>query len=165
MGMSVGAIVLLIVLVIVAVWSNDDAAELGPLPEAGVREPVGVQDLPSAPDSPSTPEGPAVPPDILVDPDDDLSAVVAAAPVGSTFRIASGIHYPQGVVVRDGDTFLGRSRRESDARRICGLPPIYLTLKLLKGARGESFGYDQCPADADGGSVVSIAGVLLYEPS
>lgn len=65
----------------------------------------------------------------------------------------------------DGDAFLEHSRRDSDARRICGLSSIYMTLKLVDGAKGESMGYDQCPADADGGSVVSIAGVLLYEPS
>jgi AmmeMemoRadiSam system protein B len=62
----------------------------------------------------------------------------------------------------DAEEFFQRSRRESDARRLCGLPPIYMTLRYLEGTRGESLGYDQCPADATGGSVVSIAGVLLY---
>ena len=67
----------------------------------------------------------------------------------------------------DGDAaaFFERSRAESDSRRICGISPIYLMLEMLsgKGLRGESMGYDQCPADAQGGSVVSIAGALLYE--
>ncbi len=64
----------------------------------------------------------------------------------------------------NADGFLERSRRESDYRRICGLSPIYLTLKLVgDGVVGESLGYDQCPADADGGSLVSIAGALLYK--
>ncbi len=62
----------------------------------------------------------------------------------------------------DAEGFFQRSRAELDARRICGLPPIYMTLRYLEGACGESLGYDQCPADATGGSVVSIAGVLLY---
>ena len=65
----------------------------------------------------------------------------------------------------DGDGFFDLSRRESDARRVCGLSPIYLALELLRGRRlrGESMGYDQCPADERGASVVSIAGALLYD--
>lgn len=69
--------------------------------------------------------------------------------------------------IRNGNAagFLERSRAESDSRRICGISPIYLMLECLKGKEilGESMGYDQCPADAQGGSVVSIAGALLYE--
>ena len=62
----------------------------------------------------------------------------------------------------DADAFLDVSRSESDRRRICGLPPIYLMLKLVEGASGVSMGYDQCPADTANTSVVSIAGTLLY---
>ena len=58
--------------------------------------------------------------------------------------------------------FLDISIAESDARKICGLSPIYLMLRLLEGASGVHMGYDQCPADPNGGSVVSIAGALLY---
>ena len=65
----------------------------------------------------------------------------------------------------DAAAFFERSRAELDSRRICGISPIYLMLEMLsdKGLRGESMGYDQCPADSQGGSVVSIAGALLYE--
>ncbi len=61
----------------------------------------------------------------------------------------------------DADGFLAAVRREGDARRICGLSPIYLALRLLAGATGEVTGYTHCPADPEGGSLVSIAGVLL----
>ena len=63
----------------------------------------------------------------------------------------------------DADAFFALSRSEADARNICGLPPIYLTLRFLDGAKGESIGYAQCPADATGGSLVSIVGALLFE--
>ena len=63
----------------------------------------------------------------------------------------------------DASRFFEISREESDARRICGLPPTYLMLRLLEGATGESFGYDQCPADDENGSAVSIVGALLYD--
>ena len=65
----------------------------------------------------------------------------------------------------DAVGFFERSRAESDTRRICGISPIYTMLQYLNGRnlRGESMGYDQCPADAQGGSVVSIAGALLYD--
>lgn len=62
----------------------------------------------------------------------------------------------------DSKRFLEISRSESDRRKICGLPPIYLMLRLLEGANGVHMGYDQCPADASNGSIVSIAGALLY---
>jgi len=62
----------------------------------------------------------------------------------------------------DPETFYALSREESDNRHLCGLPPIYMALRLLGNVRGESLGYTQCPADIHGGSLVSIAGVLLY---
>jgi AmmeMemoRadiSam system protein B len=67
--------------------------------------------------------------------------------------------------IRRGDAagFFELSRAEGDRRRICGLSPIYLMLRLLGPMEGESMGYDQCPADVDGGSLVSIVGALLYE--
>jgi len=62
----------------------------------------------------------------------------------------------------DPEAFLGMIRAGRDRYRICGLPPIYLALRLLAGrARGLVTGYAHCPADAQNGSVVSIAGVLL----
>ena len=63
----------------------------------------------------------------------------------------------------DASAFFALSRRESDSRRICGLPPIYIALRLLGQVTGESLGYAQCPADMNGGSLVSIVGALLYE--
>ena len=60
------------------------------------------------------------------------------------------------------EDFFDTSAEESDARNICGLPPIYLMGKVLDGCRGYSVGYDQCPADQNRTSVVSIAGTLLF---
>ncbi len=67
------------------------------------------------------------------------------------------------VVEGRSGAFVDELRRERDARKVCGLPPIYLTMRLL-GAdmRGEVVGYDQYPAGNDGGSRVSIAGALLW---
>jgi hypothetical protein len=65
--------------------------------------------------------------------------------------------------VYDGDAaaFFEMLKAEGDRRHVCGLPPIYLTLWLLGEARGEPAGYDLCPADPQGTSFVSIAGVIL----
>ncbi|MBS21441.1 MAG: AmmeMemoRadiSam system protein B [Chloroflexi bacterium] len=60
------------------------------------------------------------------------------------------------------DDFFNTSAEESDARKICGLTPIYLMGKVLDGCKGYSVGYDQCPADEQNTSVVSIAGTLLF---
>lgn len=59
------------------------------------------------------------------------------------------------------DEFLRHLRDEGDRRRVCGMPPIYMTLRLLKNSSGYTVDYTQCPADATGGSLVSIAGVVL----
>lgn len=59
------------------------------------------------------------------------------------------------------EAFFGAIRDEGDCRNVCGLPPIYLLLRLLDGARGEPAGYDCCPADTRNTSFVSICGVLL----
>lgn len=55
-------------------------------------------------------------------------------------------------------------REERDRRRICGLPPIYMLLRLLDGVAGQVTAYAQCPADEQKGSWVSIAGVA-YRPA
>ena len=73
----------------------------------------------------------------------------------------------QAVIDGDAAAFFAISERERDQRKLCGLPPIYMMLRFLELAgggpvRGEAMGYDQCPADAEGGSLVSIVGALLY---
>jgi AmmeMemoRadiSam system protein B len=65
------------------------------------------------------------------------------------------------VYAGDATAFFQNLKDEGDRRHVCGLPPIYLTLRLLGDARGEPAGYAQCPADATEMSFVSIAGVIL----
>lgn len=69
------------------------------------------------------------------------------------------------LVAGSAAAFLANLRQEQDQRRVCGLPPTYWALRLLerlngRPSAGRITGYAQCPADADFGSVVSIAGVL-----
>jgi AmmeMemoRadiSam system protein B len=66
--------------------------------------------------------------------------------------------------IYDGDAaaFYEQLRAEGDRRNVCGLPPIYLTLRLLGETSGEPAGYALCPADPQGTSYVTIAGVILY---
>lgn len=61
----------------------------------------------------------------------------------------------------DAESFFAQIRDEGDRRHICGLPPIYLTLRLLGEVQGQPAGYDLCPADPQGLSFVSIAGAVL----
>lgn len=86
--------------------------------------------------------------------------------VDSAYRTSLSVKDAKSIdAVCDGDAeaFLSLSRNEQDARRICGLPPIYLALRLLDGVKGESLDYAQCPADVNSGSLVSIAGIALWQ--
>jgi predicted class III extradiol MEMO1 family dioxygenase len=58
---------------------------------------------------------------------------------------------------------LRSAARIDDRYRICGLSPIALTLAFTGPVTTELTGYDQCPADTDAGSIVSIAGVILRD--
>ena len=61
----------------------------------------------------------------------------------------------------DAEAFFQTLRAEQDQRNVCGLPPIYLMLRLLENAQGEPAGYDRCPADAHHTSFVSICGIVF----
>mgnify|MGYP001003152460 CR=1 FL=1 len=61
----------------------------------------------------------------------------------------------------DASAFFQDLQAEKDQRRVCGMTPIYLAMRLIGGnVSGMVTGYDQCPADIDGGSLVSIAGAV-----
>ncbi len=67
----------------------------------------------------------------------------------------------EAICATDADGFFAQIKREDNRRRICGLAPIYMALRLLDGARGEASGYMHCPADQANTSLVSICGVVL----
>lgn len=57
--------------------------------------------------------------------------------------------------------FFRSVQAEQDRWRVCGLTPIYLTLRVVTPALGKVVAYQHCPADAENGSVVTIVGALL----
>jgi AmmeMemoRadiSam system protein B len=61
----------------------------------------------------------------------------------------------------DAEGFFGAIKEQDDRYNICGLPPIYLALRVLGAAQGQTVAYDRCPADGNGTSLVSICGILL----
>lgn len=83
-------------------------------------------------------------------------------PIGEAERatLSTSDHEGLEAVCRgDAEGFLDLQIRQRDRHRVCGLPPIYLALQIVGPMSGEVVGYAQCPAP--GGSVVSVAGVLL----
>jgi hypothetical protein len=66
------------------------------------------------------------------------------------------------VVRGDHESFLAAVRGDGDSSRVCGLAPIYMTLWAAGASSGRWLGYQQCAADENGGSFVSIAGAMLY---
>jgi predicted class III extradiol MEMO1 family dioxygenase len=63
----------------------------------------------------------------------------------------------------DAAGFLAAIRREGDRNNVCGLPPIYLALRLLAPTTGKQVAYDRCPADDRGTSLVSVCGIVLSQ--
>jgi AmmeMemoRadiSam system protein B len=61
----------------------------------------------------------------------------------------------------DAAGFLSAITRVEDRNNVCGVSPIYLALRMLGDCRGYNLGYDRCPADEEGTSLVSICGTLL----
>jgi AmmeMemoRadiSam system protein B len=66
------------------------------------------------------------------------------------------------IYVGDAAAFFKELKAEGDRRNVCGLPPIYLTLRLLGETTGSPAGYAICPADPQDTSIVTIAGVILH---
>ena len=60
----------------------------------------------------------------------------------------------------DAQGFFDAIRRDGDRRNVCGLPPVYLALRLLQPVEGEQVAYERCPADERGTSFVSICGIV-----
>jgi AmmeMemoRadiSam system protein B len=61
----------------------------------------------------------------------------------------------------DACGFFAAIEREGDRRNVCGLPPIYLALRMLSPVQGERVAYDHCPADENGTSLVSVCGIVF----
>jgi len=62
----------------------------------------------------------------------------------------------------DAQGFFAAIRRDGDRRNVCGLPPIYIALRVLSPVQGERVAYDRCPADENGTSLVSVCGILFH---
>lgn len=61
----------------------------------------------------------------------------------------------------DADGLFRSIAADGDRRRICGYPPIYMTLRCLESPRGELLGYRQW-TDLDAGAAVTYASVALF---
>ena len=61
----------------------------------------------------------------------------------------------------DAGAFFAAIQRVEDRNNVCGLPPIYLALRILEPVQGQRVAYDRCPADENGTSWVSICGILF----
>lgn len=67
----------------------------------------------------------------------------------------------QRICAGDAAGFMAAMQETGDCYNVCGLPPIYLTLRLLGDTRGTRIEYDRCPADEQNTSWVTICGILL----
>ncbi len=61
----------------------------------------------------------------------------------------------------DVEGFFGEIRRVRDGNNVCGVSPIYLTMRTLAATTGEPVGYGVCPADEVDTSVVTVGGMIF----
>ena len=63
------------------------------------------------------------------------------------------------------DMFFQAIRRDGNANNVCGVAPIYLTMRMLEQADAprntQQFGYATCPADEQNLSVVTVCGMTF----
>jgi len=59
------------------------------------------------------------------------------------------------------EAFFAEIHRVRDRNNVCGVAPIYLTMRVAADVRGDPVGYAVTPADAANTSVVTIAGVAF----
>jgi len=57
--------------------------------------------------------------------------------------------------------FLAEILNDNNASNVCGTYPLYLSLQAFGYTEGYPAGYEQCPADDEGTSIVSIGGILF----
>jgi hypothetical protein len=57
--------------------------------------------------------------------------------------------------------FFAAIRRVEDRNNVCGVAPFYLMLRLLGDVEGRLIAYDQCPADPQSTSLVSVCGMVF----
>lgn len=62
----------------------------------------------------------------------------------------------------DAQGFYDSIVKIQDANNVCGVSPIYLTIRLLNPLHGENLGYAVCPADEKNTSVVTICGTIFH---
>lgn len=61
----------------------------------------------------------------------------------------------------DVNQFYASIRRVRDENNVCGVAPIYLTMRTMNATYGEAVGYACCPADDFDTSVVTIGGMVF----
>lgn len=66
----------------------------------------------------------------------------------------------QHMAAGDAKAFYRAIHATSDQNNVCGVAPIYLTLRLLGTVEGIPTGYATCAADNDNTSVVTVGGVI-----
>jgi AmmeMemoRadiSam system protein B len=65
------------------------------------------------------------------------------------------------VCAGDAEGFLTLIQGVGDRNNVCGVPPIYLALRVLEPVEGERVAYERCPADGGGTSWVSVCGIVF----
>ena len=79
---------------------------------------------------------------------------------------AADEHLIQRMINGDVEGFFQAIRQVQDANNVCGVSPIYLTMRTLSAlhgapVHGHPTGYATCPADDRGTSVVTVGGMIF----
>ncbi len=65
------------------------------------------------------------------------------------------------VIEGDAERFYSEIAGIEDRNKVCGFSPLYLMLKFMEQTSGTQIAYEQCSADSQDQSLVSVCGLLL----
>ena len=94
-----------------------------------------------------------------------VGAVFGGDPLSPADRV--GVRADDDVLIKhmrqaDAQGFFQSIHHVHDRNNVCGVSPIYLTLRLLGATQGELHGYASCPADNNDTSAVTICGMIFH---
>lgn len=134
-----------LVLGLVVAWRSGSTPQAAANGERVIA--ASAQGTPTSTTVTTTTLGPSGPPIVVIGPGDNLEAIVAANPPGSTFILEAGIHRGAALEPKDGQVFEGRRGAVMSGAAVLSVFERRDDLWVSTGQRAEGLVHGQCSAD------------------